>query len=121
MYYLRIVEKSLKKDKETGKVHSVEDYVQNTCLGSWYNKIMPDDDIFSDAAKDVGENPKDLCCIIVSGQTDNYIPILDYLTFKKRYPAKKTDPCYREDTDVCSKWNEYYIVNDYGNTYERLM
>ena len=47
MYYLRIVEKSLKKDKETGKVHSVEDYVQNTCFGSWYNKIMPDDDIFS--------------------------------------------------------------------------
>lgn len=88
--------------------------MNNTCLGSWYNKIMPEADNFADIAKECGEKPENLCCIIVSGQTGNPIPIFDYMTFKRMYPLT-------ENSHICSKWKEYYIVNDYGNTYERLL
>lgn len=114
MYYLRVVERIAKKKDGNKKIQFSTICVKNTCLGSWYNKIMPESDNFADAAKECGEKSEDLCCIIVSGQTDNPIPILDYLTFKKRNHLK-------EDSSICSKWEEYYIVNDYGNTYERLI
>ena len=89
MYYLRSVEKVLHKDKQTGKVYPVEICIHNACIGLWYNKILPNDESFPDIAKKCGEKPKDLCCIIISEYNISPFPIMDYMTFRERYPIDK--------------------------------